>query len=92
MFFSSKNCVLILNLSSTSSVVGKNTTKNSSVREKMLSKKSDLGIFKTQTDDKTPTQLEKLMIEGDEDMPKSSKRLKHWGIKQIQGKVILSIF
>ena len=92
MFFNSKNCVLILNFSSSSSVVGKNTTKNSSVREKMFSEKSDLGIFKTQTDDKTPTHLEKLMTEGDEDMPKSSKKLKHRGIKEIQGKVILSIF
>lgn len=86
-FFSGvKSCVVKPLVSSSSPAVGKYTTENSSLDEKRVLGESDLGICKTQGDDKTSTHSKKLMTEGDEDMPKSSKKTKTEGVKRKPGK------
>ena len=81
-----KSCVVKPLISSSSPAVGKYTTENSSLDEKGVLGESDLGICKTQRDDKTSTHSKKLMTEGDEDMPNSSKKTKREGVKINPGK------
>lgn len=75
-FSAEKSCGVKPDFSSSSPAVGKSTTENSSLSEKRAVAESDLGICKTQGDDKTPAHSKKLMTEGDEDMPKFSKKAK----------------
>ena len=81
-----KRCVVKPLISSISPVVGKYTPENSSLDEKRVLGESDLGFCKTRRDDKTSTHSKKLMAEGDEDMPNSSKKTKREGVKTNPGK------